>query len=519
MDQDSSQKPSPAQPAMPPESVSPSPLGVANPPDQTGQASTFPQQNTDNPQAQSGVDEDKTVPLPVTDAKKIEQQEAKAIDIHKPEPEMKQQNAAQESTQQQTPVQSAAAMDQQAGSKKIESEALKKLFFMNSPEAVSFVNEVIQEAVRLSASDIMFEPQNNRLRVRARIDGVLYEMGTISIDSYIPISSRIKVVSGLDPTEKRKIQEGQFDLIVDGKKINLRVEVAQIITGELIVIRIHERGTIVMDLKSLGMNNIVFNSYQQILRQRSGLVLVCGPTGSGKTTTLYSTLTELSARGDLNIITIENPVEFRLEGVNQMQTQPDIGFNFADGLRAVVRLSPDVVLVGEIRDQETASIAVESGLTGQLVFSTIHADDSIGALFRLLELGIETYFMNSALVGVVAQRLVRRICEGCRQQYSPNAEETEIFTNVLGREPKALYRGQGCPACGNLTYRGRVGLFEVLLVDATVRDFIRQKYNEDVFRKHVENSSFQTLLKDGLQKAESGLTTIEEVLANSLRAF
>lgn len=404
-------------------------------------------------------------------------------------------------------------------SKKIENDKLNKLFFMNTPEPVSFVSEVIQEAVRLSASDILFEPQVNQLRVRARIDGVLYEMGTVGLNSYPAITSRVKVIAGLDPTESRKIQEGQFDTLVDNKKINLRVEIAQTILGEFIVIRIHERETIIMDLETLGMNKIAYGNYQQILKQRSGLVLVCGPTGSGKTTTLYSTLSVLGARGDLNIVTIENPVEFHLEGVNQMQTNPAIGFDFIDGLKAVVRLTPDVILVGEIRDQETSKIAVETGLTGQLVFSTIHADDSVGALFRLLELGIETYYMNSALVGIVAQRLVRRICDGCKEAYTPTHEEAEMFRRVMGREPKSLYRGKGCPACGMLAYRGRAGLYEVMLIDSVVRDFVRQKYNEDVFRQQITNKGFQSLVKDGLEKAEKGITTIEEVLANSLRVF
>jgi len=401
--------------------------------------------------------------------------------------------------------------------RKIQNPIIDQLFFAHTPEAVTFVNGVTTQAIKLQASDILFEPEANELRVRARIDGVLYEFGKVGLDSYLAISSRIKVLSGLDPTEKRKIQEGQYTIVIDGKTVNLRVEITQTINGELIVVRIHEKETIVMELTSLGFNKISFDNYMQILKTRSGLILVAGPTGCGKTTTLYSTVSKLNEGHNLNVMTIENPIEFQLEGVNQMQTQDDIGFTFASGLRTILRLTPDVVLVGEIRDKETAEIAVESGLTGQLVLSTLHADDSVGALFRLLDLGIEPYFINSSLVGIVAQRLVRRVCQGCAEEYKPSAQEVEIFTKVVGRLPKRLVKGKGCPACQNLAYKGRLGIFEVLVMNASVRDLLRQKVNEDSFRKQLENAGFVNLLRDGLEKAESGLTTVEEVLASNFR--
>ncbi|OGM29069.1 hypothetical protein A2962_04305 [Candidatus Woesebacteria bacterium RIFCSPLOWO2_01_FULL_39_61] len=393
------------------------------------------------------------------------------------------------------------------------------MFFGRTPEAVSFVDGVVSEAIKLSASDILFEPQVSDLRVRARIDGALYEFGKVGLDSYQSISSRIKVLAGLDPTEKRKIQEGQYTSEIEGRTVNLRVEITQTINGELIVIRIHEKETILMDLSQLGFSVTAYGNYNKMLSQRSGLILACGPTGCGKTTTLYSTITKLNQGHNLNVMTIENPVEFQLEAVNQMQTQDEIGFSFADGLRTTLRLTPDVVLVGEIRDKETAEIAVESGLTGQLVLSTLHADDSVGALFRLLDLGIETYFINSSLVGIVAQRLVRNICQGCKEEYKPDSKEIELFTQILGRPPKRVMKGKGCPACQNLAFKGRLGIFEVMVMTATVRDMLRKKVNEDVFRKGLMDAGFITLLKDGLDKVEQGLTTVEEVLTSSFRVF
>jgi len=343
-------------------------------------------------------------------------------------------------------------------------------------------------------------------------------LGDLGIDSYSSIASRVKILASLDPTEKRKIQEGQITVEYSGGQINLRVEIAHTIHGELVVIRVHEKATIVLNLAELGFSKTSYQIYQNILSRRSGLVLVCGPTGCGKTTTLYSTIAKLNENQDFNVMTIENPVEFQLEGVNQMQTQEETGFTFADGLKAILRLTPDIVLVGEIRDKETAEIAVESGLTGQLVLSTLHASDSVGALYRLLDLGIENYFLNSALSGIVAQRLVRMTCQSCKAPYEPRQDEVDIFTKVVGRPPKQLLKGAGCEECRHLAYKGRTGIFEVLAMTAKVRDFIRDRANEDILRSRLEEDGFITLFRDGLEKAEQGITTIDEVMRNSLRA-
>lgn len=394
---------------------------------------------------------------------------------------------------------------------------LRDAFAETTINATTFVNTIIRESVNLSASDILFEPRKDAVRVRTRIDGVLYELGVITHDFYPEISSRIKVLAELDPTEKRRIQEGQFTLKLEGRVVNMRVEIALTIHGEIIVIRIHERQTIVMDLTQLGFNKEAYQSYIEMLKSMGGLILVCGPTGCGKTTTLYSTLNKLNEDQNYNIMTIEDPVEFQLQGVNQMQTRADTAFTFAEGLRTILRLSPDVIFVGEIRDRQTAEIAVESGLTGQLVLSTVHSEDSIGALFRLLDLGVETYLLNSSLLGVVAQRLVRKLCEECRAPYTPSASETDLFQRMLGHPPKQLMKAVGCHACQNLAYKGRTGIYEVLKMDPRIRDLLRTKVNEDTLRESLKKEGFITLQRDGLEKSEQGVTTVEEVLRNSLR--
>jgi type II secretory ATPase GspE/PulE/Tfp pilus assembly ATPase PilB-like protein len=398
-----------------------------------------------------------------------------------------------------------------------QTQSLRDFFSVASPDPIKFLDVVLSESVKLSASDILFEPTRDTLRIRARIDGVMYELGSVSLDVYGQISSRIKVMANLDSTERRRIQEGQFVIDSEGRTINLRVEIAQIIHGELIVIRVHEKATIIMDLASLGFNRTSYENYQNMLKQRSGLILVCGPTGCGKTTTLYSTITKLNENKSYNVMTIEDPIEYQLEGVNQMQVKKDEKFTFSEGLKTILRLSPDIVLVGEIRDKETAEIAVESGLTGQLVLSTLHAEDSVGALFRLLDLGIETYLLNSSLMGIVAQRLVRRACTKCRKAYQPNQIELDLFEKIVGRAPKQLIKGEGCSNCNNLSFKGRTGIFEVLVMNANIRDLIRSKINEDDLRSELIKGGFLTLLRDGLEKAEQGVTTVDEVLRNSLR--
>lgn len=398
----------------------------------------------------------------------------------------------------------------------VSTSALRMLFSQTTLNPTAFVNTVIQESINSLASDILFETGRENVRVRVRIDGVLYELGRVDLDTFKRISGRIKVLSKLDPTERRRIQEGQFTTTHEGRMINFRVEIAQTIYGELVVIRIHEKKTIVVALSKLGLSKTGYEIYQNMLQRRSGLILFCGPTGSGKTTTLYSTITKLNEDQNFNVMTIEDPVEFQLEGINQMQTQEETGFTFATGLKTILRLSPDIIFVGEIRDQETAKIAVELGLTGQLVLSTVHAEDAVGALFRLLDLDIESYLLNSVLVGVVAQRLVRRVCPACRSLYEPSQDEADLFSKVMGSPPKHLVVGKGCTECQGLAYKGRVGIFEILKMDAKIRGLIRRKVDESTLRGVLEKEAFVTLFRDGLMKCEQGITTLQEVLRSSL---
>ncbi len=384
-------------------------------------------------------------------------------------------------------------------------------------DPIKFINTLFGESVKMRASDIFFEPTKTNLLLRAKVDGVLYELGSLTLESYQQVASRIKVMAELDPSEKRKVQEGKINIDHEGSIVNFRVEVANTINGELVVIRIHEKKTIVMPLEELGFSPVPYKNYTQMLTQRSGLILVVGPTGCGKTTTLYSTISKINEGAVFNIMTIEDPVEFSLDGVNQMQVSKDTGFTFAQGLKTLLRLSPDVVLVGEIRDKETADIAVESGLTGQLVLSTLHAEDSVGALFRLLDLGIETYLLNSSLMGIVAQRLIRKICPSCKEAVTVTKDQTDIFTKAVGRSPRQLFTSRGCEFCASLGFKGRMGIYEVLVIDPKIRELIRNKVNETQLRDTLIREGYDTLLKDGLLKAEAGLTTMDEVLRNSLR--
>lgn len=408
--------------------------------------------------------------------------------------------------------------DNPAKSNTIATRFLKDAFSHGTQDSVSFVTTLFRESVNLKASDVLLEPRKNSVVVRARIDGELYRLGEIPEEMYDSIASRIKVLAKLDSSEKRKVQEGQFSLEHEKRTINFRVETVLTIHGELIVARIHEKGSIIMELSQLGFNDQSSTVFQDILKSRSGLLIVCGPTGCGKTTTIYSTLNHINKDKNLNVMTIEDPVEFQMEGINQIQTQDELGFTFAQGLKTVLRLSPDVIFVGEIRDKETAKIAIESGLTGQLVLSTVHADDTAGALFRILDLGIESYLLNSALSGIVAQRLVRKICPDCKTQYQPTSDENDIFKKELNKTPQVLFKGKGCLSCQNISFKGRIGIFEILKMDSTIRDQIRNKVGEHDLRLNLQQKGFTTILADGIQKAEQGITTIEEVLKNCLRS-
>lgn len=394
---------------------------------------------------------------------------------------------------------------------------LNEAFTQSVTEPITFVNTILRECINLNASDILFEPDDEHVRVRARVDGVLYDLGNFKIELYASITARIKIISQLDTTEKRKAQEGQFSFEENGSVVNVRVEIVQLINDEMIVLRILQLSNVVRQLEQLGFTQTTYQQFIQILNNKSGLILVAGPTGSGKTTTLYSTIHYLNRNHEFNIVTIEDPVEYQLPGINQMPVRLEDGFTFAEGLRVTLRMTPDIILVGEIRDKNTATIAVESGLTGHMILSTIHTPDAVGVIYRLLDLGIEPYFLNASVRGVVAQRLVRKNCPQCREQHQPTEDEAQLFMKYLQRVPQTLLKGKGCEACQNLGFSGRIGIYEVLKIDGEVRKCIRNKVNEDQLRGSLDQQGYITLMKDGLLKAEAGLTTVDEVLRNSLR--
>jgi type IV pilus assembly protein PilB len=395
--------------------------------------------------------------------------------------------------------------------------SLIEVFSKNVYNPVTFVDTLFKEVINLSASDLLFESNTDTVRVRVRIDGLLYNLGYVSITQFLPISARIKILAKLDSTGKKYIQEGQITIEHEERTVNLRLEIVQTIHGEMIVLRIHEKKNIIMDLNQLGFNPNSLQTYQQILNSQNGLILVSGSTGCGKTTTLYSTLNFINKKQNLNIMTIEDPIEYQMQGINQLQVQNELGFTFAEGLRTIVRLSPNIIFVGEIRDRETAEIAIESSLTGHLVFSTIHANDTVGTLFRLLDLHIEKYLLNASLVGIIGQRLVHINCPDCKENIIPTKEEIDLFMQVLGRPPAKLMKSKGCSKCNNLTYKGRIGIFEVLTFNSSIRKFIREGTSEDEIRLELKKQNFVNLFEDGLLKCEQGITTVSEVIKNNVK--
>jgi general secretion pathway protein E len=380
---------------------------------------------------------------------------------------------------------------------------------------IQLVNLLLLRAIQMGASDIHLEPYENDFRVRYRKDGILYEAESPPKGLQAVVISRLKIMARLDIAERRLPQDGRFRLKVKGHDIDFRVSTIPTLLGESMVIRILDREKVIFDLHGLGFPARELHQFTDLIQKPYGMILVTGPTGSGKTTTLYAAL-ELINSPEKKIITIEDPVEYRLAGVTQMQVKPSIGLTFARGLRHIVRQDPDVVLVGEIRDRETAEIAVHAALTGHLVFSTLHTNDAAGAITRLLEMGIEDFLLASAILGIQAQRLVRLICPQCRVPLPADAASQELRRigngAITGNEVKQLYTGAGCPACVNTGYQGRTGIYELLLVDDAVRQLILQRADASALRQLAIRQGMQTLAADGWSKVAQGLTTVQEVL-------
>ena len=378
------------------------------------------------------------------------------------------------------------------------------------------INLVLLQAIKDKASDIHFEPFETEFKMRYRIDGVLYEMMPPPAHIAPAISSRIKVMSNLDIAERRVPQDGRIELNVNNQPVDLRVSVLPTMFGESVVMRVLDRGNVSLDLDKLGMREEDLNTFRQLIKKPNGIVIVTGPTGSGKTTTLYSALRELN---DIStkLITAEDPVEYDIDGIIQCQIKPEIEMTFGRILRAMLRQDPDVVLVGEIRDKETAEIAIQASLTGHLVFSTLHTNDAPSAVARLLDLGIEPFLVTATLEGVCAQRLVRKICLKCKEAYVP-AEEQLMELNLRQEDVagRIFYYGKGCEACNNTGYRGRQGLYEFMLLDDEMRDMIVQHASTQQLRAESKKRGMRTLRQAGLLAIFDGVTTIEEVVKETL---
>jgi general secretion pathway protein E len=372
---------------------------------------------------------------------------------------------------------------------------------------------LIFQAVKDRASDIHIEPYERDLHVRFRIDGILYDILSPPKRFHPVIISRVKVMAGLNIAEKRLPQDGRIRIRLAGKDIDIRVSIVPTAHGERVVLRLLDRATTLLHLEDLGLTGAKLETVNRLIRQSHGIILVTGPTGSGKTTTLYACLSKINTV-DKNIITIEDPVEYQLKGVGQIQVNPKIDLTFASGLRSVLRQDPDVIMVGEIRDVETAEIAIQAALTGHLVFSTLHTNDSFGAMTRLLDMGIEPFLVSSSVIAVMAQRLVRRVCEHCRVSYRPTREEIEeigITPQQLGG--RELYKqGPGCAQCKGKGYRGRTGIHELLVVDDEIRSLVMKNADAASIRRTATAHGMNTLRQDGADKVLAGITTVEEVL-------
>ncbi|MBA4373797.1 MAG: type II secretion system protein GspE [Thermodesulfovibrio sp.] len=375
---------------------------------------------------------------------------------------------------------------------------------------IRLVNLLITRAVESRASDIHIEPFEDELRVRYRIDGVLHETESVPKKLQAAIVSRIKIMAKLNIAERRLPQDGRIRLKVGAIEVDLRVSTIPILHGESVVMRILQKEGIVIDLHKLGFPVETLTVFDQLIRKPNGIFLVTGPTGSGKTTTLYGALDKINSP-DKKIITVEDPIEYQLKGVNQIQVKAQIGLTFASTLRHIVRQDPDIIMIGEIRDLETAEIAIQSALTGHMVFSTLHTNDAPSSITRLLDMGVENFLLSSTIRGILAQRLVRYICESCKEPDSSSADREGLAK--LGFDTDVtLYKGAGCERCAHTGYYGRAGIFELLTIDDDIRKMILKDSDSNQIRELARKNGMRTLLEDGAEKVKAGLTTLSEVL-------
>ncbi|MEM9226369.1 MAG: type II secretion system ATPase GspE, partial [Verrucomicrobiota bacterium] len=382
----------------------------------------------------------------------------------------------------------------------------------NETPIIRFVNLVLTQAIKDKASDIHFEPFEDNFRIRYRIDGALYEMAPPPRNLAIPVISRVKVIANLNIAERRIPQDGRIKMTIAGRPVDLRVSTLPTQFGESVVLRVLDKSVVNLDLDMLSMPDDVLEHIRDLVARPNGIFIVTGPTGSGKTTTLYSALREVN-KTEIKILTAEDPVEYEIDGIMQVAINHNVGLDFASALRSFLRQDPDKIMVGEIRDLETAQIAVQASLTGHVVLSTLHTNDAAGAITRMIDMGLEPFLISASVEGILAQRLVRRICPSCRTAYEPDQE----LIDVLGADPldiadKQFFYGKGCPECSQTGYRGRQGLFEMLMISDQVRELITNRAPTLVLRQKALEQGMRTLRDDGLRNIFDGATTIEEVL-------
>jgi type IV pilus assembly protein PilB len=386
----------------------------------------------------------------------------------------------------------------------------------NNEQVRKLLNMVLLMAIKDHASDIHFEPFEDEFRIRIKADGVLYEMVPPPRHLAFAITTRIKVMANLDIAERRLPQDGRIELTVAGHPVDLRVSVLPTLFGESVVMRLLDRSVVSLDLAKVGMDAAILKGFRELIAKPNGIVLVTGPTGSGKTTTLYSALNELNSIED-KLITTEDPVEYDIDGIVQVPIDADIGNTFANCLRSILRQDPDIILVGEIRDTETADIAVQASLTGHIVFSTLHTNDAPSTVTRLKDMGVPTFLITATVEGILAQRLVRRVCSVCRAEVQPTAEMlSDLELSAEDIAGKKFYRGKGCEACNNTGYKGRVGLFELMIMNDDLREMVLANASTDDLRRKARGFGMVTLRDAGLAAAFAGTTTMEEVIRETI---
>lgn len=406
------------------------------------------------------------------------------------------------------------------GIKTVTKESLSKI--IKEPKIVEIVKKILEHAIRLRASDIHIEPHEEITRIRYRIDGILEEKLTLDKKYHASLVSRIKILGGMKIDERRLPQDGRFNFESDDGEVDLRISSLPTVFGEKIVMRLLKKSGKVPTLPELGLRGRALKNLEQAVNIPHGIILITGPTGSGKTTTLYSMLIKINTP-KVNVVTLEDPVEYQMKGINQVQVNPQAGLTFASGLRSFLRQDPNIIMVGEIRDEETASLAVQASLTGHLVFSTIHTNSAAGALPRLLDMKVEPFLLSSSMTAVVAQRVLRKICDECRVAYTPEQTVVEDMKAVLGElyaaaeaqkqdQAGVLYKGKGCAKCGSTGYLGRVGIFEVLTISEKIARLIMERADAGMVEKQARLEGMITLKQDGYLKALEGVTTIEEVV-------